>query len=533
MDFDFIIVGAGSAGCVLANRLTEDQSSSVLLIESGREFRNPLVSVPIAIPLFFGDPTINWNYKSEREKGAANRSIDLPRGRLLGGCSMINGMTYARGHRLDYDGWEKVGARGWSYADVLPYFRKLEDSWIDDDVYHGHGGPVGVQGAFCNSLLFGELQQACNALGIPTTRDYHGKHSEGLARQELTTARGRRASTAKAYIEPVRKRHNLTITTEALARRILLDGSVATGVEYEHRGQLQTATARREVIVSAGSYNTPHLLMLSGIGPAEMLRQAGVTPLFDVQGVGANLTEHILALVDFKTSLSSFHLNFRSDRAATATLRWALRGDGPFSTNGCSANIFARSSLASDRPDLQLMCMAVSLGSSIWHPWSKRPDGVVGAYVTALQPKSRGTVSLTSPSAATPPRISLNLLDHPDDMQCMIEGIRLTRKIYSQDPFASSGISEISPGDAVSTDDEIASYVRQSVQLGHHPVSTCRMGEDELAVVDSSLRVRGVDRLRVVDASIMPTIPGGNTNVPTIMIAERAADLIRGRSPDV
>jgi len=525
--FDYIIVGAGSAGCVLANRLSEDPDVTVLLIEAGGRSAHPLARMPIAIPFFFAKPGINWNYESEPEAGADDRRIGLPRGKVLGGCSMINGMTYARGHRLDYDDWAASGAAGWGYSDVLPYFRKLESSWIEDAEHHGRDGPVGVQPAVCDALLFDELKDAANAAGIPATDDYHGAVSEGIARQELTTRGGRRASTAHAYLQPAIGRPNISVMTEAQVERILVHERRATGVAVRRGGGSEIVNARREVIVSAGSYNSPQLLMLSGIGPAGMLAGAGVTPLLNLPGVGANLTEHILALIDFTTDPGGFTDQLRVDRAAAATLRWLLTGTGSFATNGCSANIFTRSRAGLDRPDLQLMCMALSLGAALWHPFSKPPQHVVGAYVTALYPKSRGNVTLASPDPFDAPKIRLNLFDHPDDMQCMIDGFRITRNIYGQEPFASRTTRENSPGPSIASDEDLATYIRANVQLGHHPVSTCRMGSDAMSVVDPSLRVRGIEGLRVVDASVMPTLPGGNTNVPTIMIAEKASDIIR------
>jgi len=526
---DFIIVGAGSAGCVLANRLSEDPHSSVLLIEAGGRSAHPLARMPIAIPFFFAKPGINWNYESEPEAGADGRRIGLPRGKVLGGCSMTNGMTYARGHRLDYDDWEKSGATGWSYKDVLPYFRKLESSWIKDAEFHGAEGPVGVEPAICDRLLFEELKEAVVAAGLSATDDYHGAASEGIARQELTTRRGRRASTAHAYLDPVERRPNLKVMTDTQVERVLLKEGRASGVVIRRGAANETLLATREVVLSAGAYNSPHLLMLSGIGDASALVRAGVTPVHDLPAVGANLTEHILTLIDFTTDLEGFTGHLRIDRAAAATLRWFLRGSGPFATNGCSANVFARSRKGLDRPDLQLMCMALSLGSALWAPFSRPPRNIVGAYVTALRPKSRGEVTLASANPFEAPKVRLNLFDHPDDMQCMIDGFRITRDIYAQEPFASRRTRESSPGAAIATDDELAAYIRANVQLGHHPVSTCRMGSDEAAVVDPALRVRGIEGLRVVDASVMPTLPGGNTNVPTIMIAEKAADIIRGR----
>jgi choline dehydrogenase len=530
--YDFIIVGAGSAGCVLANRLSEDESASVLLIEAGRKIRNPFVHMPMAVPFFFGRPDINWNFESQAEPGLNGRKIALPRGRVLGGSSMINGMAFARGHRRDYDDWSRTGAPGWSYEEVLPYFRKSETSWAGETLYHGGSGPLHVEQSHCRSLLFEELREAAVAARHQSTEDYHAELSEGIARPELTTAGGKRASTARAYLQPVLGRPNLTVMTDTTALKVALDNLRATGVVVLRNGETLHLTAKREVILSGGTYNSVQLLMLSGIGPAADLTALGITSLVDLQGVGANLVEHPTIRMSFSTDSGTFLDELRLDRAVLSTLRWLMSGRGAFAVNGCNGMLFFRTDATEDRPDIQLMCTGLSLGAALWHPFSsERPQHRLGTVVTLLRPDSRGRVMLASADPLAPPRISLNLLTEQSDVKRMIVAIRMTRHVYAQKPFRSRHTVEVAPGLSSESDLDLENYLRANLNIGHHPVGTCRMGTDADAVVDPQLRVLGVSQLRVVDASVMPTIPGGNTNAPVIMIAEKAADMIRGRPP--
>ena len=530
--FDYIVVGAGSAGAVVASRLSEDPGTSVLLLEAGGRDRHPLQLMPIAFLKVAHHRTYSWNYESEPEPGLNGRRLPIPRGKALGGSSSVNAMICIRGHRRDYDLWRQQGLPGWSYADVLPYFRRLERSWRGDGPFHGGDGPVAVTPMQSPDMLWEPLRQAAEAAGIPFTDDPNGAEQEGISRMEATIGGGKRASTARAYLHPAMNRPNLTVVTGALTHRVVLEGGRAVGVEYSVRGEVRRARAEREVVLSGGSFNSPKLLMLSGIGPADHLREVGIEPVHDLPGVGRNLGEHPNIIAVFaargKVGLTRF---LRHDRAAAQTARWFARHDGPFSTNGATANVFLRTRPEAERPDVQMICMPVDNGADLWFPGVGRaPRYSFSVRVGALHPQSRGWVKLRSADPAAPPRIFFNMYAVREDLDTMVRGLRACRDIYRQSPQREMVERELFPGEAAQSDEELAAAVR--AQGGHraHPVGTCRMGVDDKAVVDAALRVHGVAGLRVVDASVMPELPGGNTNVPTIMIGEKAADLIRGRT---
>ncbi len=533
--FDYVIAGAGSAGCVLASRLTEDRDAKVLLLEAGGRPRGLFVNMPVAFPTYASSPRLNWGYVSEPEPGLNGRRIPVLRGKVLGGSSTINGMVYARGHRLDYDDWRAMGLEGWGYADVLPYFKRSERSWLGEGKYHGGSGELDVTVPEASCVLSDLVGAAAAAAGYPVTPDYHGEHSEGFMRMEMTvTRRGRRASTARAFLYPAMRRPNLTVRTGALVSRVLLEHGRAIGIEYIRKGRKERVRAEREVVLAGGVYGSPQMLLLSGIGPATELREVGVEPVHDLPGVGRNLIEHPLTFTLNAARPKTFLRHLRFDRAVVSVLRWVLTGTGPFATNACAGNIFLRTEPGCDRPDMQLTCpaggAAAEPGARIWYPLvRKAPDHGLAVAVSMIREDSRGRVTLRSASPADPPRILFNLFTEPSDVARMIRGIRAAREIYAQEPLRSLILREIMPGPERTSDADLERYIRETGQITQHPVGTCRMGLDEAAVVDAQLRVRGLERLRVIDASVMPNVPGGNTNAPTIMVAEKGADLIRGR----
>ena len=530
--YDYIIVGAGSAGCVIAARLTEDKDCKVLLLEAGGKDDHPYVKMPLGFLRAMLNPKHNWGYASEPEPHLNNRRLMLPRGRLLGGSSSINGMFYMRGHPHDYDTWRQMGAQGWGYADVLPYFKRMESSWRGAGKYHGGDGPLEVQPIDTRRLLHEPLMQTAVNAGYPVTDDISGPHPEGFAKGEVTIDKhGRRASASRAYLYPAMHRRNLTVEIEALTSRVLIEGGRAVGVEYSKDGLLRQARATREVVLSGGVYNSPQLLMLSGVGDPDELRAHGITPLVNLPGVGKNLSEHPVVMMQFKAKQPvTFLKELRFDRAAVWAAQWAMFGTGPFATQINSCNVVIRTSPELDQPDIQLMCNPVRMDANLWFPGvTKQLEHSFQVGVVLLHPHSRGAVRLRSASPLDPPKISMNLMASSAEFAILRRGIREARRIYRTEPQADLTGAELIPGPEVDSDEAIDAFIRQAVSVCQHPVGTCSMGVGAEAVVDSELRVIGVQGLRVADASIMPTVPGANTNASAIMIGEKAADLIRGR----
>jgi len=532
--YDYIIGGGGSAGCVLAARLSAQADRRVLLLEAGGPDDHFLLRMPLGFLRALFRPEFSWGYFSEPEPHLDGRRIWLPRGKVLGGSGSINGMFYMRGHSRDFDTWRSLGCEGWGYRDVLPYFRRIESSWRGAGPYHGDSGPLPVRPINTAKLLHEPLMRTAAAAGFNVTEDLHAGVEEGFARGEVNIDRhGRRASTSWAYLHPVMGRPNLTVELNALATRVLFDGTRAIGVEYLHNGQVQRVSAEREVILCGGTYNSPQLLMLSGIGPADQLRRHGIEPLLDLRGVGANLSEHPHVPVEFSARRPVTFLNeLRFDRVAAAVVQWAMLGTGALANqiNSCNVVIRTRADLA--QPDVQLMCNPVRMDAKIWFPVvSGRQDDRITAGVVVLHQKSRGRVALSSANATDAPRIFLNLFEHPEDLETAKRGIEAVRHIYSTAPQAELVADETSPGAALKTDADLDAYIRATASVTQHPVGTCAMGIGPDAVVCPQLRVQGLAGLRVVDASIMPTIVGANTNAAVIMIAEKASDMILGNAP--
>ena len=528
--YDYVIVGAGSAGCVIANRLTADPAVSVLLLEAGGWDDQLLMKMPLGAHLM-RYPQLNWGYVSEPIE-FLGRPLFLPRGKAMGGSSHVNAMTYSRGHPKDYDQWRQMGCEGWSYAEVLPYFKRSERSWRGEDRFHGGSGEMAVSRTDLRTRLYREVIASAKKLGYQESPDLHGEVAEGFSIPEFTAGKGRRVSTSRAFIHPIRHRPNLHIETGALSTRVIVEDGRAVGVEYQQGGQTKVARASREVVLCGGAYNTPQLLMLSGIGPAEELRQHGIEPILDLPGVGRNLSEHASFFIHYRTSKPvSLLRHLRWDKLAVNLANWYLLGGGPFADQATTAHAQVRTRPELERPDVQIFFNPARLDSRPWFPLLKpRQEDQINAIMILLHPDSRGWMTLRSADPKDPPKIFLNLFSERSDVDTLIRGLRVARKVFETPPLSDVVAEEVAPGVQAQTDAELEAYLKTAAMVSHHPVGTCRMGHDELAVVDPQLRLRGIAGLRVADASIMPTVPGGNTNAPSIMVGEKAADLILGRT---
>ncbi|HUE11086.1 MAG TPA: GMC family oxidoreductase N-terminal domain-containing protein [Steroidobacteraceae bacterium] len=531
--FDYVIVGAGSAGCVLANRLSAAPDVRVLLVEAGGSDERFLIKMPLGFLRAVWNPALTWGYMSEPEPTLDGRSLWLPRGKVLGGSSSINGMFFMRGHSSDFDAWAAMGCAGWSFAEVLPYFRRLENSWRGAGRWHGGDGPLRVTAIDTRRLLHEPLMRSAAAAGFAICDDLHGECEEGFARGEITVdARGRRASTSRAYLYPVLRRANVELAMGALVTRVCVENGTATGIEYRQGGRLIAVRAAREVILCGGAFNSPQLLMLSGIGPADELRAHGIAVQTDLAGVGRNLSEHARVPIEFATRGDISFLNeLRADRIARSVLQWVFTGTGACATQINSCNIVVRSDPKLARPDIQLMSNPVRMDAKVWWPLlGPRQEHRVTADAVVLHPESRGRVTLRSADPNDKPRIRLNALATDADLATARRGVRLARRIYATPPQSALIAHECSPGADIESDSALNAYIRARAGVTQHPVGTCAMGVGADAVLDPQLKVRGIAGLRVADASVMPTVPGGNTNGAVVMIGEKAADLILGRT---
>lgn len=531
--YDYIIVGAGSAGCAIAHRLSEDPMSRVLLLEAGGEDDHVFIKIPVGMIPTQTLAGTNWSYASAPEPHLDGRRIYVPRGKVMGGCSSINGLFHFRGHSADYDAWEALGCPGWSYEEVLPYFKRSETDARGETAYHGGSGPVEVNPVDIRYLMQEPLLASVRNAGFGFSADYNGAEEEGFATVDVTVnRRGRRSNTAQSYLTPIRNRANLTVLSRAMARRVVIRDGRAVGVEVEHAGQTRVIEAACEVVLSAGAYNSPQLLMLSGIGPRAELEALGIDVLVDALEVGANLAEHPRMPVQVEThDPVTFLSQLRFDRAVRNFLRWKFLGTGPFATQISNGHLICRSRPDLELPDLQLIFSPVRLDAKLWFPGlTPRQKHGMFLNICLLRPKSRGRMRLSSARIEDKPEIVFNILDHNDDLVAMREGVKIARRIFATEPFRSMLSAEIEPGPEYQGDEGIDAALHKLVDITHHPVGTCRMGSDARSVVDPELRVRGVAGLRVADASIMPLLPAANTNASAIMVGEKAADLIRGRS---
>ncbi len=524
-EFDVVVVGAGSAGCVLSARLTENPNVTLCAIEAGGRDRNPWIHIPMGFGKLVPNPRVNWGYETEPEPGLGGRRIVWPRGKVLGGSGSINGLVFLRGAPSDYDEWQRLGAQGWGYRDVLPYFKRMEHSVEGANEWRGTGGPMTISNIKRPSTVAKAFVEACERLQYQRNPDFNGERIDGIGFAPLNVHNGWRRSTAVGYLKPNLRRRNLELMTKTHVRRILFEGRRAVGVEVERNGLVQRIGARRELILSGGSINSPVLLLASGIGPAAELTAQGIGVKLDLAGVGKNLQDHYQSSFAFKTR-SPDTLNeavMSPAKSVKLALQWLLTGSGQLAVGATEATLFAKSSPSEPVPDIQYQVLNFSSDSLAngLHRWPG-----FSFIFSVCRPKSRGEITLRDSEGRMPPRIIANYLTDPDDVRIMVAAFRIARQIAATEPFRSLVSEQLRPGPDVQSDEQIADYIRKAGSTVYHPCGTCRMGEDDGAVIDSQLRVRGIEGLRVADASVMPAMPSPNIHPATIMVAEKGSDII-------
>jgi choline dehydrogenase-like flavoprotein len=527
--YDYIVVGAGSSGATLASRLTESGAHRVLLLEAGTEGSNYFWSrVPVGVSKMIDLPAVNWCFAAEPDEGSGGRRIEVPRGKMLGGSSSINGMVYIRGQAQDYDHWAQLGNRGWSWQDILPVFKRMENYDGGSDELRGRGGPLRITDTPRHKIpLLETMIEAANKIGLPFNPDLNGMTQEGIGMSQVTIAKGRRQSTAYCYLDPARSRANLTVETGALAEALVLDGKRCVGVRYSVNGQKREAQASREVIVSSGSINSPKLLELSGIGQADRLRSVGITPVHELKGVGENLRDHYSPRVKFAITApnATFNDNARGWRLAREALKYALWGEGFLATTSVPIRMYFRTRPGLESPDATISILPF-LYERVGHERRIAKRRGITMNINVLRSESIGSIHAKSADPADPPAIRFNFLSAKHDRDGLLAAIRKGRELMATSPLKEITGEEIAPGAELKTDDELLEWVRNNAETTYHPVGTCKMGNDPMAVVDPELRVHGIAGLRIADASIMPTLTSGNTNAPCIMIGEKCAAMV-------